>query len=179
MTCVTPHNDWIGYSGICLPGEICVDYWLDHLDVAAVEPLLGNGRWLVAECRDAENAASVKQRWKRRRETRRSGMLPGETMNQIAQGRASGTNVSAVAILTDPESTMSVNASTLQIAAQSSREIFGAESWSTLSAGLAACSNCERLTLQPIPAGTQRIEVSVILPEIGSIANLYTLIVGG
>ena len=75
-------------------------------------------------------------------------------------------NVAVNALLTAPDDPTSyVNASRFQIAAQSRKELFGAVSYTTLEGGLVGCSDCARLSFQPVPKGT---EAFLVVVEMGT-----------
>ena len=60
--------------------------------------------------------------------------------------------------------TNGIRAESMQIAAQSVNEIFGARSYSTLDGGLSSCTSCSSLALRPIPSRTQYFRLTIDLP---------------
>ncbi|MCJ1370602.1 hypothetical protein MMC20_001815 [Loxospora ochrophaea] len=62
------------------------------------------------------------------------------------------------------DETMVLNATQLNLQAQSVHEIFGAMSYTTLEGGVSTCSNCSQASLYPVPAGAQAISASLVLP---------------
>ncbi|MCJ1376161.1 hypothetical protein MMC20_007401 [Loxospora ochrophaea] len=70
------------------------------------------------------------------------------------------------AVIIGNEPTSRVLAKSLQVEAQTSKEIFDAVSWTTLEGGLSGCTECMRAGIRPLPKGTERIKLNVELePE--------------
>ena len=75
--------------------------------------------------------------------------------------------------LTGLDITSSVVATSLRIRAQSVKELFGSELHTTLPGGIEACTNCTNVVLQPVPVGTQRVQVDAVLPTLVEGAKLF------
>ena len=65
-----------------------------------------------------------------------------------------------------------VSASTLQISAESTQRLFGSLSKTTLPGGFNSCTNCDSISLSPVPPGTGNLDVKLTLPMVGQRANL-------
>ena len=76
------------------------------------------------------------------------------------------------AVLTGVDSKTPLNATSISLQAQSRKEIFDAVSYTTLDGGLAACTDCQSISMQSVPAGTSAFRVSVGLEE-GVDAKLF------
>ncbi|MCJ1373884.1 hypothetical protein MMC20_005114 [Loxospora ochrophaea] len=56
-----------------------------------------------------------------------------------------------------------VKAESIQIAAESAHELFGAESFTTLDGGLSGCFHCSDLELRPVPVGAEFLDFRIDL----------------
>ena len=81
--------------------------------------------------------------------------------------------MAAAFLLTETDLSGPATASTLQIAAEAKEELFGAVSWRTLPDGLTACSDCDQITLNPVPQGTDRIHIRVVLATLGQKSRAF------
>lgn len=61
----------------------------------------------------------------------------------------------------------------LAVQAQSYQMIGNVPTWGTLPGGVDSCQNCASASLHPIPVGTKRVSVSVLLAAGTTIAKLY------
>ncbi|MCJ1375893.1 hypothetical protein MMC20_007131 [Loxospora ochrophaea] len=106
-----------------------------------------------------------------RQKNRDAELSPGRKQNIR---RANSANAAAaVALVSKTDPSVAVNASQIQISAQSTKRLFGAVAFSTLADGLAACTNCASLGMA-IPTGTEVLDIKVKLPNVGDTANMYT-----
>ena len=135
------------FLGECEPTEVC-----QHSE----------SRW-VAECVEAspEDQKPSQASPKRRR----------VQMNVDAIGSRPGGKVKAM-LVSPGDNTEGVNATHMQIAAQSVNEIFGATSFTTIT--MAACDECGSVMLDPLPKGTTAINLVYDL-GVASSASLYWL----
>ncbi|MCJ1372476.1 hypothetical protein MMC20_003701 [Loxospora ochrophaea] len=74
-------------------------------------------------------------------------------------------------MLTSVDSTLLIDATSLQVQAQSVHELFGAKTYNTLSKGLSGCMNCATTAIRT-PRGTQRLQIRVA-PKTGVEGRLY------
>ena len=77
------------------------------------------------------------------------------------------------AVMTGLDSTTSVYAESLQIQAQTAETLHDTQTWRTLVNGSSECSNCSSIAIQPVPTGTDRIKVNVILEGAAAAGLLY------
>ncbi|MCJ1371894.1 hypothetical protein MMC20_003114 [Loxospora ochrophaea] len=61
----------------------------------------------------------------------------------------------------------------IQVAAQRERELFGAQSWTTLDGGLAACEDCCAVELSAVPAQASRFVWSIALNKASAGVQLF------
>ena len=76
----------------------------------------------------------------------------------------------ALAVLTGNDDTKSLMAQSIQVQARIVKELFGAKLERV--EGLTQCTNCSRITLEPIPKGTTDVAFQVDLPA-GEAGYLY------
>ncbi|KAL9118631.1 MAG: hypothetical protein Q9187_004823 [Circinaria calcarea] len=77
------------------------------------------------------------------------------------------------AVLTGLGGVTSVFAKQLSMQAQSYQMIGNVPTWGTLPGGVESCQDCASTVLQPIPVGTKRVSVGVLLKTGTTIAKLY------
>ena len=77
------------------------------------------------------------------------------------------------AALTGSDSQASVFARSLGIQAQAFTMVGGKRIWETLNGGTNECVNCSSVGVQPIPQGTKRVLVNMVLETMGATALLY------
>ena len=99
-------------------------------------------------------------------------------MNGVEQGYASNGGSAASsqfmgAVLTGPDSRTSVFARSLGIQAQAFNMVKGMQVWETLKGGTNECENCSSVSVQPVPQGTKRVMVCVLLEAMSTAALLY------
>ena len=75
--------------------------------------------------------------------------------------------------MTGLDNTISVYARSLQIQAQTVDTLHDTQTWRTLVNGSSECANCSSVAIQPVPAGTDRIKVNVILEGAAAAGLLY------
>ena len=75
------------------------------------------------------------------------------------------------AVLTAPDHTSSMYARRMRIRAQSYREAFHTQLWLSLPNGTESCKGCASLDLRPLPVGTKRIAVDIMLSGPGLVTG--------
>ena len=76
-------------------------------------------------------------------------------------------------MITGLDKRTSAFAQSLQIQAQKAERLHDTQAWSTLVNGSNECSNCSSVHIQPLPAGTQRVKVNVLLEGAVSAGLVY------
>ena len=86
---------------------------------------------------------------------------------------APGANLAVEAVLTGLDNTTSLNATSLDMQAQSSNRAFMTTLWRSLPDGEKACTNCSSVELAPLPDNAQRVKINVVLPPNVKAGLLY------
>ena len=77
------------------------------------------------------------------------------------------------AVMTGLDNATSLFAQSLQIQAQTAETLHDVQMWRTLVNGSDECSNCSSVRIQPLPVGTQRVKVNVLLEGAVAVGLLY------
>lgn len=141
-----------GEWGDCNRSQVCI------------QPGVERGRPNQAYCVDMANFIEVARK--------RQGRPSLETNNQPLNV-AGPNNYVASAVLTGMGGVTSVFAKELSVQAQSYQMMGNVPTWGTLPRGVGSCHDCASAVLQPIPVGTKRLSVSVLLKAGTTIARLY------
>ena len=96
-----------------------------------------------------------------------------DILRTLSSFGSSGVHVGAGAFLGNIDGSGPISASSLQIAARSEKELFGAVSYTTLIGGWNACLDCASVGINPVPYGTMDIAVRVSLAAVGQKAKVY------
>ena len=140
--------------GSCLPTEICVDQGSPPEYQQGTALCVGDGQVISLTQDPATNAT-----------------IGGETFSGISVG---GTNDFVFeAVVTGTDSKALVFADSVILSAQSYTIVENVPVWETLPSGSTECIDCANLELQPIPVGTKRIEVNVVLEDVTAEALLH------
>ncbi|MCJ1374386.1 hypothetical protein MMC20_005618 [Loxospora ochrophaea] len=83
-----------------------------------------------------------------------------------------GNEIVEAIVATGEDFSAPVNATSMQLTADSVHELFGAESYTTLSGGLSACRDCSAVAIQPVPVGATHIGLNVVL-KLGTVGTLF------
>lgn len=141
-----------GRWGDCTKDQICI------------QPRVPPGNPPQAYCVDTQSYVEVAR-------SRQTGPAP-QINNQVLD--VPGANDYAVsAVLTGMGGTTSVFAQQLAVQAQSYTMMGNVPAWGTLPGGVDSCHDCASVSLHPLPIGTKRVSVSVLLAAGTTIAKLY------
>ena len=77
------------------------------------------------------------------------------------------------AVVTGVDNVTSLFAQSMQIQAQTYDFSFNPGAWRTLANGSSQCSKCASIDIEPIPVGTQRFKVDVVLQSATVVGLLY------
>ena len=77
------------------------------------------------------------------------------------------------AVLTDSDTRLSLNASSLRVQAQKAVNVHGRIQHQTLPGGMGFCTNCARVSVDPVPEGTQSVLVDMVLETRTQVGNLF------
>ena len=103
-----------------------------------------------------------------------SGVVVGASQAGLPLTGVASSQYTMEAILTGQDITQSLNASSLEIQAQKSLNVHGHILWSTLPGGSSHCTECGTVSVDPVPEGTQRVALSVVVMDVGVVAgNLF------
>lgn len=91
-------------------------------------------------------------------------------VNQDAKTHA---NWTLEAVLAGTDDTTALNASTLDMEAQTYDTVFNVPIWRTVAGGLSECTNCSSVALEQFPLSAPRVKVDVVLPASVTAGFLY------
>ena len=151
------------FYGECLETEICVEGRSSYDADYDYDPNYHS----TAYCQSTSNFVKIAQTELDKMEE--VAALAASVGNQVQKH---GVHALVAAILTTLDGKSALNATFLQIEAQSVKEIFGAKSYTTLPGGLSGCWKCASARVQPIPVGTNFIQLHIVLP-VGGSGRLY------
>lgn len=93
---------------------------------------------------------------------------PSNVVEDIIAGTAS---MGIEAVLTSPDQGSSMYARKMQIKAQGYEKAFNTQLWRSLANGTTNCHQCTSLDLTPLPEGTKRIKVDIMMSGRGVISG--------
>lgn len=91
-------------------------------------------------------------------------------VNQDAKTHA---NWTLEAVLAGTDDTTALNASNLDMEAQTYDTVFNVPIWRTVAGGLSECTNCSSVALEQFPLSAPRVKVDVVLPASVTAGFLY------
>ena len=133
-------------------------------DQLCIQPRVASGEPPQAYCVDTQSYVEVAL-------PRQKGSAPQTNYQVLDVPGANDATVSAV--LTGTGGTTSVFAQQLAVQAQSYQMMGNVPTWGTLPGGVESCNNCASVSLHPLPIGTKRVSISVLLAAGTTIAKLY------
>lgn len=144
-----------GYRS-CAPDHICIDGQRPPPDRPDIKP--------VCYCVSTENFVKIAQ----------DGLVQDKEAKANQPLDVPAANSFAIApVLADQTGTKALVAKSLSLEAQSYQMIGNVQSWGTLPRGTEKCVNCGRAVVQPIPVGTERVAVDVVLAAGTTAAAIY------
>ena len=144
------------FTGACHAGEVCVDNSSDDYDpfVAFVAFCLSDTNW------ELYPISKTTLPWH---------MITGSSVIGLPPTNAGAQGYAVEAQLTDTSKQQSINASSLRIQAQSPLNVHGNWVLKTLPGGTASCTDCDRISIHPVPDGTQSITVDLVSEVVGNL----------
>ncbi|KAL8712408.1 MAG: hypothetical protein Q9220_003256 [cf. Caloplaca sp. 1 TL-2023] len=162
LECSSQHgNSW--YFRRCRPDEICIQ------GIPKQNPSLPDGQLvpptLRAYCVKEDSFVRLAN------DQLAHKTIPG--MIGEAYHATKGTPMAVEAVLTGPTMNESIFAARLEMSAQTSDTLNGAQAWRSQVGGLAACTQCARIWIAPVPDATQRVVVKAVLGTAASSGLLF------
>ena len=77
------------------------------------------------------------------------------------------------AVLTGSDTGLSLNASSIRVQAQKAINVHGHMVYQTLPRGMGFCTNCAGVSVDPVPEGTQKVTVDIMLETGTQVGNLF------
>lgn len=141
------------YFRRCAPNEVCIS------GIPKQNPPSPNGQLvpptLKAYCVQADNFVKIAA--DQLSHTTKPGVIGSKYK------APEGQTMAVEAVLTDQNMTETIFASKLEMSAQTSDTLNNVQTWRSQVGGLAACTDCARILIAPVPDKTQRIIIRVVL----------------
>ncbi|KAI4089056.1 MAG: hypothetical protein LQ344_005627 [Seirophora lacunosa] len=155
-------NSW--YFRRCLPAEVCIQ------GIPKQHPPLANGQLVPPSLKAYCVATDSFQRIAQDAATHKT-VPPAVGVKYSAP---EGQNVAVEAVLTGTNMSESLFARSLRMSAQTSDALHDVRTWRSQVGGTAACADCARVWIAPVPSGTERIVLQVVL-KTGAVGGLLFL----
>ncbi|MCJ1371780.1 hypothetical protein MMC20_002999 [Loxospora ochrophaea] len=166
-------------NGACNSNEYCLDVVRNpYLEDESIAYCVSTDKFMKTY---REQGASIKKRPhgpgpSQQQQQPQYNEVPGKGICTIPEEEETSigpNDVLAIQLAGNDPATI-LNANHLQLEAQSINELFNAISYTTLPGGVKACSDCSSISIQPVPAATLNIHISLILP-VGATGTIYTM----
>ncbi|KAI4113018.1 MAG: hypothetical protein LQ345_005925 [Seirophora villosa] len=155
-------NSW--YFRRCLPAEVCIQ------GIPKQHPPLANGQLVPPSLKAYCVATDSFQRIAQDAATHKT-VPPAVGVKYSAP---EGQSMAVEAVLTGTNMSESLFARSLRMSAQTSDALHDVRTWRSQVGGTAACADCARVWIAPVPSGTERIVLQVVL-KTGTVGGLLFL----
>ena len=162
---------WIGKSGSCYEGELCVQV----PSLVEENHVFREGITTSAFCINLEQDYSRYpiDTTEGSGQTSDAEVSAGASQVGLPSSSLDSSRYALEAILTDTHTEHLLNASSLRVSAQKAINVHGHILWQTLPGGLSSCTDCANLSVDPVPDGTQAVAVELMLQPGVTAGNLF------